>query len=292
MIATIASAFRTLNSQLLYRQGFVNKVLKIPYLLSVYCFKWWTKKRRPQQLTVIRNYDRDLRIQLDLSKTMGASLYWTGFHEFNEMRFLNRYLRPEMTFIDVGANQGEYSLFAARRVTRGRVLAFEPTTHFFERLNFNIQINGIKNIHPFKMGLSDHRGEVPIYFNADNDLNHEGLASLFTQNEEDQNQEVIRLDVLDEVTVRERIDRIDFIKIDVEGSEWAVLRGAERVLQQHRPALMVELNDETALLAGYTVNQMISWLDVLGYKPFLIDKGGLLPMNNRPAFCNAIFLTG
>lgn len=290
MIAAIASVFRMLNTQLLYRQGVVNKLLKIPYLMSVFCFKWWTKKKRPQQLTVIRNYDRDLSIQLDLSKTMGASLYWTGFHEFNEMRFLNRYLRPEMTFIDVGANQGEYSLFAARRVTRGSVLAFEPMTHFFERLNFNIQLNRIKNIRPFKMGLSDRRGEVPIYFNGENDLNHEGLASLFTQNEDDQNQEVVRLEVLDDVSAQEGIERIDFIKIDVEGSEWAVLRGARRMLQQHRPALMVELNDETASRAGYTVDQMISWLDALGYKPFVIGKSDLIPMRNCPAFCNAIFL--
>ena len=87
-------------------------------------------------------------------------------------------------------------------------------------------------------------------------------------------------------------EKIDFIKIDVEGSEWAVLRGAQRILQQYQPALMVELNDETASLAGYTVDQMILWLDSLGYKPFLIDKSGLIPMSHRPAFCNAIFLIG
>jgi len=290
MIAAIASAFRMLNAQLLYRQGLVNKLLKGSYLMSVYFFRRWVKKKRPPQLTIINNYDSDLKIQVDLSKTMGASLFWTGFHEFNEMRFLNRYLREDMIFVDVGANQGEFSLFASRRLPKGKVLAFEPMSLFFDRLSFNIRLNGITNIQCYKLGLSDRSGEVPIYFNANNKHDHEGLASIFPIDQQDQTREMISLAVLDEIVEKEAVNRIDFIKIDVEGSEWAVLRGSRQVLQKFKPALMVELNDETAALAGYTVEEMIGWLEQLGYVPHQIRRNKLVPLENRLPFCNAVFI--
>jgi FkbM family methyltransferase len=240
-------------------------------------------------LTTIDNYDRTLKIQIDLSKTMGASLYWTGFHEFNEMRFLNRFLKEDMTFVDVGANQGEFALFVSKRLPKGRVLAFEPMSMFFDRLQDNVRINNLSNIRSFKLGLSDHNGEVPIYFNADNTSNHEGLASLYPLDSKNESRELIHLATMDDVVARESIGRIDFIKIDVEGSEWAVLRGAGKILKEFKPALMVELNSETAAKAGYNVADMVSWLMDLGYQPYQMAKRGLEPLVMRP-FCNAIFL--
>lgn len=290
MTAAVASVFRTLNAQLLYRQGVINTVLKGPYWLSVYFFKRWIKKARQPLIKTITNYDHDLKIELDLSRTMGASMFWTGFHEFNEMRFLNRYLKPEMTFVDVGANQGEFALFAAKRLPNGQVLAFEPMLLFFQRLNHNVQLNKMRNIRTFKLGLSDRNGEVPIYLNADNQTHHEGLASLFPIDEKNKATEVIALTTLDDVAVHESVVRIDFIKIDVEGSEWAALKGSEQVLKKHRPALMVELNDETAAMASYEVSDMMTWLSALGYEPFQIVKNGLEPLKHRPSFCNAVFL--
>lgn len=287
MTAAIASFFRQLNAQLLYRQGLINYMLKASYLLSTLLFKQWVKRKRPATLCTINNYDQNLKIQVDLSKTMGAALYWTGFHEFNEMRFLNRYLKEDMTFVDVGANQGEFSLFAAKRLSKGSVLAFEPMSMFFDRLLFNVRLNGMGNVTCHQLGLSDHAGQVPIYFNAHNEINHEGLASLFASGGNSDEKEMISLGRLDDVI---GASRIDFVKIDVEGSEWAVLRGAEQVLRRCRPALMVELNDETAANAGYKVDDMIDWLSGLGYEPYEMNRKGLSKLRTRPRFCNAVFL--
>lgn len=291
MTATIAAAFRALNTQLLYREGLLNSLLKAPYLMSIYFFKLWVRRKRPETLTTINNFDRNIKIQVDLSKTMGASIFWTGFHEFNEMRFLNTFLEESMVFVDVGANQGEFSLFAAKRLQKGMVLAFEPTSFFFERLNTNIKLNGIGNIKHYKLGLSDHAGEVPIFFNEDNALNHEGLASLYPVNQKEAEVEMISVGLLDDIVVRDCIPRVDFIKIDVEGSEWAVLKGSRHVLNKYKPALMIELNDHTAAMAGYTVNDMMAWLREFGYEPYQIGRNGLAPLRDRAAFCNAVFLS-
>jgi FkbM family methyltransferase len=290
MISILAFFFRSLNSQLLYTQGLINKLLKAPYFASLYAFKWWVKKKRPTKVAIIENYDRDLKIQVDISKTMGASMFWTGFHEFNEMRFLNRYLKEDMIFVDVGANQGEFSLFASKRLRKGVVLAFEPLSFFYERLAFNISLNNIKNIKAFRLGLSDHSAEVPIYCNANNELEHEGLASLYPLDEKDQITEVISLVELDKVVMLHGIKKIDFIKIDVEGSEWAVLRGAEHVLRKFKPLLLVELNDETSARVGYKVTEMLEWLKQFGYEAFQIVRNELTPLKMRPPFCNAVFI--
>ncbi len=288
MIALLASMFRTLNARLLSTRGPVNTLLKISYLASVYAFRGWTRGRRSPQPVTITNYDRDLKIRVDISKTMGASLYWTGFHEFNEMRFLNRYLREDMVFVDIGANQGEYTLFAGKRLRHGRVLAFEPMSSFFEQLTENVRLNNLSNVRCFPLGLSDKAAKVPIYHNADNADNHEGLASLYPVGTAGDTEE-ISLTTLDDLVLVENIEKIDFIKLDVEGSEWPALKGAEHVLSKWHPALMVELNQLTAAKAGYAVEDMVDWLTVRGYKGYEIDRGRLVPLKIS-SFCNAVFV--
>ncbi len=288
-MSTLASIFRTLNAQLLYTRGAINTLLKSTYWLSVLFFKRWRDKRLAVTMTTINNFDRDLRIQIDISKRMGAAIYWTGFHEFNEMRFLNKFLKENMTFVDVGANQGEFALFAAKRVSKGSVLAFEPMSLYFDRLVSNVSLNRLDNVKCLRLGLSDRSGEVPIYFNEDDELNNEGNASLFPQGEKEGEKEVITLATLDEMVKEHGIEKVDFIKIDVEGNEWPVLRGAEQVLRKFKPVLMVELNAETATNAGYEIGDMVSWLQSLGYNPFQMSRKGLEPLKIRP-FCNAIFL--
>ncbi len=289
MISALAYLFRKLNSQLLYTQGIANALLKVSYLMSVYSFKLWTRKRRASKTVTISNFDGHLKFTLDISKSMGASLYWTGFHEFNEMRFLNRFLAEDFTFVDVGANQGEYAVFAARRLSNGRVLAFEPTSFFYERLVHNAEQNGLVNVQCFQLGLSDSFGEALIYYNSNNSANHEGLASLFPVSGEG-GTETIRMTTLDEIVRQHKVSRVDFIKVDVEGAEWAVLKGAEQVLRKFRPGLMVELNKETAGKAGYAVDDMIAWLESLGYHGYGIARDQLVPLVVRP-FSNAVFIT-
>src|SRR5690606_2366863 len=127
--------------------------------LSASFFRRWMRKKRPSQITTI-TYDRNIRMQVDKSKWMGAAMYWTGFHEFNEMRFLHTYLKPNMTFVDLGANQGEFAMFAAKRLTKGSVLAFEPMPFSFDRLAFNVNLNSMRNIKCFRLAVSDRKAEV------------------------------------------------------------------------------------------------------------------------------------
>jgi FkbM family methyltransferase len=220
---------------------------------------------------------------------MGAVIFWTGYHEFNELRYLHSYFKPEMVFVDVGANQGEFSLFAAKRLPTGKVYAFEPVGDFFSMLKENISLNKFANIEPWKLGLSDKAGSFPIYFDSDHKNQNEGIASLFALPDQ-QVKETIETITLDSFCSNNQITKVDVIKIDVEGAEFQVLKGSEQVLRNSKPLLMVELSEVNFKAAGYTSKELVGWVTSLGYKMYLIKKGRLIQTNSHPEFCNVIFI--
>ncbi len=234
--------------------------------------------------------DRDIKMRVDPSKAMGAAFYWMGLHELNEWRFLNCHLKPAMVFADIGANQGEFSLFAAKRLPRGRVLAFEPVDLYHRQLKENIALNSFENIETFAFGLSDQTKQMPIYSSAEGIGEHEGLATIFQSSQRGRLVQQIELKVFDDLIPALNLSRLDFMKIDVEGAELMVIRGARKTIEKYRPYIMLEVNEETYRAAGYSVNDVRSFFASLGYTLNLITKdGGLKSAQAVPSFCNVVF---
>ena len=91
-------------------------------------------------------------MRVDRNSYMGGSIFWNGFHHASELIFLNKYLKSDMTFIDIGANQGEFTLFAADKLKDGSVLAFEPTPFQLGLLEQNVQLNNFSHVSIHKFG--------------------------------------------------------------------------------------------------------------------------------------------
>ena len=111
---------------------------------------------------------------------------------------LDRLLEPTMVFADVGANQGEFTLFAAKRLTRGRVIAFEPMTEMRERLVQNIEANAFENVLVSGLGLWSAPGRRRLFRRKERFEDgsfHEGLGTLFPSEE--------RSEVVEETLTRE-----------------------------------------------------------------------------------------
>src|SRR5204862_7205437 len=123
-----AQIFRSMISRLIIVDHIIfEKLLKGCFAISVFVYRKFGKTTGGEKAIVqINNFDSSIKMVVDRSRSMGAAIFWTGFHEFREFLFLHRFLKPEMIVVDVGANQGEYSLFSAKRVTKGKVIAFEP----------------------------------------------------------------------------------------------------------------------------------------------------------------------
>jgi FkbM family methyltransferase len=181
------------------------------------------------------------RMELDLADLIQRHIYF-GTYECAETALVKKMLRPGSVFIDAGANVGYYTALAASRVeTSGTVLSFEPSPYAYGRLQALVQSNNLSMVRTFPVGLADSEGEVNLYVPPPAYWpNHSPSMH------PDPNIEPIRVKVwtLDRVLEELGIDRVDLIKIDVEGYEPRVLRGAARALANHRiDAILCEFSD-------------------------------------------------
>lgn len=281
---------RTVNSRLItVNSPLVEKLLKASFAFSVFLYRRAGRmKPGPEAMARINNFDGSIRMHVDRSRFIGASLYWTGFHEFREFIFLHQFLKPDMVFVDVGANQGEYSLFAAKRLTSGKVLSFEPLPAITQLLRDNIALNGFTNITVFEAGLSDKARHVAIHeLEGDN----EGLATLHLAGRKPVSSTTITLETLDQAVERQSLPRVDFVKIDIEGEELRALGGSQKTIQKYKPVFMIEINRTTFEAAGYGVKHIAEFFDAAAYRACVIGKRGKLESCLQlPDFGNIIFM--
>jgi len=147
------------------------------------------------------------------------------------------------TVIDVGANIGAFTVKASKLVgPTGTVISLEPASKSFTLLDANIRRNDLSNVKPFKYAVSDSEGEASLYVDKASER-----SSLFSDQGDSERTrrnietiESVKMVSLDTLAESLKFDRIDVIKIDVEGSELAVLRGAKRTITKYMPNIVLE----------------------------------------------------
>ncbi|MBX3298117.1 MAG: FkbM family methyltransferase [Acidobacteria bacterium] len=238
----------------------------------------------------IADYDGNLRLRLDILSYMGSCVYWYGYYSKEELMVLDRILCPEMTFVDIGANNGYFTLFAAKRLPKGCVVAFEPVKETFENLCRNVASNGFLNVLTLELGLSDGNQKEGAIYSSDDDFK-DALSTLFPTGNRDQILQRIELTTLDEKVEDLGLARLDIIKIDIEGAELPALRGAKNCIERFRPTILIEINQEMYTSAGYTVGDVTSFFRMFDYDFYLIERRGKLspvePESLRP-LCNIL----
>jgi FkbM family methyltransferase len=225
---------------------------------------------------ILNDFDGDLKFQLDLGGHMGSQIFWYGSYSRHVLRVLDLVLRPGMTVLDVGANAGEISVFAAKRVGEtGKVFSFEPLTIMADRLRTNIAMNNMTQVKVVQMGLSDVEGEAPIYSagNRFHDGTHnEGLSTIYPGADRTKELETIRLTRADTLFADGQFDTVHVIKIDVEGAELAVLHGARDVIEAHHPWLILEVSQLNLGQDTYEASAILDHLSEFEYRFYTIDR--------------------
>lgn len=237
-------------------------------------------------VVTVLDYDGTLRMELDLGEHMASQIFWFGYYSRDVLFAIDRMLTPGSTFLDVGANMGEVSLFAAKRVgEKGRVLAFEPMARTAQRLRRNLELNQLRNVQVFEVGISDRVSEQALYISATDfhdGSRHDGLGTLYASGARSSPAGTIKITTLDELVRAQRIERVDGIKLDIEGAELPALSGARNVLTRFRPWLVLEIGKETCAAAGYEPQDVFDFLADLNYAAFLIErKGKLSPLDSE-----------
>lgn len=276
---TLASFFRKTTYSLV-----TNEITYYPAMVFIrigrLMKKWYFKNvgdSSMKRITIFNN----VNIEILMDSYMGASFYWTGLHHVNQIAFLSNYLKPNFTFIDVGANLGEFTLFAASKLSKGKVIAFEPVNKQLNMLKLNCSLNQFDNIIIEEYGLSDSQRKIEIFTSYSTDLFdgiHEGLSTLFPSDSKFVVEQVIPLKVFDDEYF-DSLESFDFLKIDIEGGELFALRGMQKSIQKFKPAILIEMNNLTFNAAGYSVEEVANFLFSFGYKLYDFKRGKLVPLN-------------
>jgi FkbM family methyltransferase len=178
------------------------------------------------------------RVSLNLENYVERCMYMGVFEE-EETRQARSVLRPGHTFVDAGANVGYYTLLASRLVgAAGRVLAFEPAPYALAKLRDNVARNRLANVEAVGAGLGEAKSTATLYVKE----SMENYTPSMVPGEGGREVSVSVL-ALDEELSRRGVRRVDLLKLDVEGYEPNVLRGAKRYLSEGRvSAVMCEHN--------------------------------------------------
>jgi FkbM family methyltransferase len=218
-------------------------------------------------------------------KGFGKFMY--AFREYYEpeLAYLEKVLSPGKVFIDVGANCGVYALVASRLVgAAGRVIAFEPTAQSFSILQQNIELNHCANVSAFRVAITNNRGKAWLYHGWDPVGNSLGMDPLCGDEGEE-----VQTNTLDNLVEENRMACVDAIKVDVEGAEELVLRGATRTLIKHKPVVIFEFNPGCAVHLGLSPNGARDLLETLGYEFMVLgDCANSNDPNLRPTYFNIV----
>lgn len=228
-------------------------------------FLWSVYKYRRLEAPFPIDWLDGLRVLVHPGNDLSRCVYVAGTFEPNEFTFLAQVLRPSMCFVDVGANEGMYTVFAARRVgPTGKVLALEPSSREFRRLTANLDLNRLTNVTALQLAASDRPGSGMLRVAG---FGHEGLNTLgeFVGAIEESAIERVKLTTLDDLVEAEGLDHIDALKIDAEGGEFAILQGARRILAVHRPIILLELFQEALQKQNASRDAILNLLRSSGY---------------------------
>lgn len=204
----------------------------------------------------------------------------TGDFEPLEIAFEERFLEQGMTVLDIGAHHGYHTLLASLRVGKsGRVFSFEPSDRERRALLRNVRLNRCKNVdvQALALGAESKTAELHVVDGVET-----GCNSLAPPNAGGGvSAQAVRVTKLDDWMSGRGIDRVDFVKLDVEGGERDVLRGAERLLTvAPRPIILAEVQDIRTAPWGYGAKVIIDHLSDRDYKWFsLLEEGCLAPLD-------------
>jgi len=242
--------------------------------------KWWIinkirhifKIEIDEELQVTR---RGLEWNLNPSDYVQSELFWFGAEDMWNTYHLRKLLKPDSIVLDIGSNFGYYAITITNFLKgKCKVYAFEPNLPTYERLQKNIALNGLSSsINAYCLGMSNSEGKAYICESPGNT----GAARIATEGDRE-----VSLITLDKFCQEHSIDRIDFIKIDVEGFEEKALNGGLETLARLKPIIIIELNPPTLRRVGSTPKTVVSILEDTGYRCFEVRRKKLVPLEKVP----------
>jgi FkbM family methyltransferase len=192
-----------------------------------------------------------------------------------EISALLQVIHPDDTVVDIGANKGSYLWWLSRAVESGKVVAFEPQQQLAAYLAAACRSCKLKNVIIEPLAVSEYSGETVLNIPGETDSPEASIGSAITAHEKCR-QEKVTMVSLDDYFADER-SRISAIKMDVEGHELSVFKGAMKLLRKHSPLLVFE-SENRHQTGGGAVTDVLGYLADIGYHGYFIKNNRLLPL--------------
>lgn len=237
----------------------------LPYSRKI--IKYYREKNLPLKITIFDN-----EMFLHDHGYVSISLAKHGLYEKTITDYIFENLVPNSSVLDIGANIGYYTLIMAKLVgTQGNVFAFEPEPSNFKILSKNIKINNYTNVNAEKFILSEHDGKTKLFLSNSDPGSHK----IFPSNNTDERNIIVDSISVDSYFKKHSIDPhiINFIKMDVEGSEFSVLKGMKTILDKKND-LKIILEYDPIQFKKSNINpiDILKFLDTFHFKFFMIDN--------------------
>ena len=235
--------------------------------------------------TIRRCSYNGIRFEVDIHDYYGNFIYF-GFFDSSQNSLFGL-CRPGDTIIDIGTNIG-FSLLNMAKIagTAGQVIGFEPDGENFSRLRKNISLNNFGNVKVSRLGLGDRPGK----FMLENiiEYNNSGKRITVAAATSSAGATEVEIDTLDNFISSgdNLLPKIDLIKIDVEGFELNVLKGAQDTLRKYSPLLFIELDDRNLKAQSASAQELIRFLSQNEYAAVSAENNLMLTEENNFTDCH------
>ena len=206
--------------------------------------------------------------------------YFPKNYEADNFSFFKKHCTPGMTTLDIGAHFGLFAVFF-QKTTGGKVYAFEPTKSTLEVLKNTVAINGcIDKVHIVEMAVDKGSGSANFFINENvggrgNTLVKDAKLGMTSSSYE------VKVTSID-IFVKEAGISVDCIKIDAEGAELGVLKGAVETMSKKKPIILLSIHPEPIQSRGDSITEIWDLLQQFNYKVLYEGKE-----MDRNIFCNA-----
>lgn len=254
---------------------FIRKMVKFVYPI----------KQRQSSLQTVIDYDRGF-IHVDTNLLAEYKILFFNYCEPAITKLIKYIAKPGDLCLDIGANIGAITLVMSFATgPNGKVIAIEPHPRMVERLRANVDLNGLDNVSIIPVALSNTAGRTTLY-TAEEDYFHQGRSSL------KHSQGIDREISVEKITGEMLQDRIgnqlcSFIKIDVEGHDFIVLKELTDIIDKHRPHLIFEYQHDRWKEHHCDIRQAIEFISCYDYRIYFVKHDLVFPFEKAlPDSCD------
>jgi FkbM family methyltransferase len=179
-------------------------------------------------------------------------------HERGEVKFLESIAEEGMNAIDIGGHIGVTTVVIAKQAgKRGLVYSFEPVPEYFDILKKNLSANKLENVEAFQLAVTNRLETIDFYQQG-------GFSGIIP--EEGAKKFQSNTTTIDRFLNGQKVERIDLINMDCQGSELLVLEGAKESLRKNRVKIFCEIHHSSLKRLGQSVQHVVQYLQGLGYE--------------------------